>query len=236
MIEPKYAVRCLKLGLERYIRYQKLNATINCSNSTISIYVNGTSTPTNARISNHHPNIQNYPRQGNKTPWLQQNISIDFIVPNSNNDTVIRARVQQNSGGTIQPFTVSIYQYDANVIGPNDLIDIFKALLLFLNGKGYTDPFAGTPKAAIPKPRTSHIKPYRPPRNVSGTTIGSGTTVNQGTITEEYLERMSRMCLKEIYEKKNTMIISETDLKIVISECIRDVLSDAMNNMNKKSQ
>lgn len=87
MINPLYGVKCLKLGFDRYIRYSKIGATIRCSDSSVSFYVDkgdGTK-PTNARASNHHPNLQNYPK-GGREPWLSNNISIEFIVPHSDED------------------------------------------------------------------------------------------------------------------------------------------------------
>ena len=56
MINPLYGVKYLKLGFDRYIRYSEIEATIRCSDSSVSFYVDkgdGTK-PTNARASNHH--------------------------------------------------------------------------------------------------------------------------------------------------------------------------------------
>ena len=39
MIEPRYAINCLKLGFERYKRYSKLPIEIKVSKSTASFYV-----------------------------------------------------------------------------------------------------------------------------------------------------------------------------------------------------
>ena len=114
MIDPLYGVKCLKLGFYRYIRYSKIEATIRCSHTSASFYVDkGDGTrPTNARTSNHHPNLQNYPK-GGRTPWFYDNISIEFIVPHSEEDKKrVRPRVRQNISGTIKPFNVTIYQHN----------------------------------------------------------------------------------------------------------------------------
>ena len=160
MIDPLYGVKCLKLGFDRYIWYIKIGATIRCSNTSASFYVDkgdGTK-PTNARTSNHHPNLQNYPK-GGRTPWSCDNISIEFIVPHSEEDKKrVRSRVRQNVSGTIKPFNVTIYQYDSDSIAPTAITEIFKAIVVFLNGGGYTDPFAGTTKKAKIISRTANIK------------------------------------------------------------------------------
>lgn len=163
MINPKYGVKCLHLGFDRYKRYCKLPVTVKPSSTTISFYVEKPSTPKgkNARVSNHHPNIQHYTDDG-RQPWLTDNVSIEFIVPRSKEDKKrYRARVEQNASGTIQPFDVTTYQYNSTLIKPTDITTIFKAIIVFLNGGGYTDPFIGTPKQAKTLPRHSNIKPHR---------------------------------------------------------------------------
>ena len=108
MIDPLYGVKCLKLGFDRYIRYSKIGASIQCSKTSVSFYVDKKdgSRPTKARTSNHHPNIQNFAKRGNE-PWLSDNISVEFIVPHSDKDKKqVKARVYQNADGTIRPFDV----------------------------------------------------------------------------------------------------------------------------------
>ena len=127
MIEPRYAINCLKLGFERYKRYSKLPIEIKVSNSTASFYVKkpDEGKGKNARVSNHHPNLQNYADSRN-TPWLMDNVSIEFIVPESEADLKrYRARVRQNAEGSIKPFDVTTYQYDPTLIEPNDMYAIF---------------------------------------------------------------------------------------------------------------
>ena len=51
--------------------------------------------------------MQNYPK-GGREPWLSDNISIEFIVPHSDEDKKkVRPRVRQNASGTIRPFDVT---------------------------------------------------------------------------------------------------------------------------------
>lgn len=199
MITPAYAVTCLKLGFERYIRYSKIPARMKCSNTTISFYVDKKDTesgkPANARVSNHHPNMENYTKGGN-SPWENDNVSIEFIVPKSADDVPARARVRQNSRGTIIPFGVGIYQYDPSVLDGKDLSEIFKAVAVFLNGNGYSDPFSGTQKEAIFRPMSAHIKPLKRSGDVTECTY----RYDSRQLTEEYLERVARMCMKEAYD------------------------------------
>ena len=71
MIDPKYGVKCLRLGFDRYRRYSKLPVSITVSGATVSFYVKKPSMPKgkNTRVSDHHPNIQHYTDNG-KQPWL----------------------------------------------------------------------------------------------------------------------------------------------------------------------
>ena len=68
MIAPEYAVECLTLGFNRYIKQSKINATIKNSDSSISIYLenhpSGSSKSMQARESQHHPRLQNYVNGG----------------------------------------------------------------------------------------------------------------------------------------------------------------------------
>ena len=230
MIDPVYGVKCLKLGFDRYIRYSKIGASIRCSKTSVSFYVDkkdGTK-PTNARASNHHPSLQNYTK-GGKEPWLSDNISVEFIVPNSNEDKKpFRARVKQNINGIIQPFDVTTYQYDSDLIEPTDIIELFKAIVIFLNGGGYSDPFAGTPKSAKIIHRTANIKP----RQASNPTTNEGVIHNLPRINETELNKITYLCLGDIIieNKLNTMKkrirLTESQLHNVIRRCINEAYVD----------
>ena len=235
MIKPKYGVKCLHLGFDRYKRYCKLPVTVKPSSTTISFYVEKPSTPKgkNARVSNHHPNIQHYTDDG-RQPWLTDNISIEFIVPRSKEDKKrYRARVEQNASGTIQPFDVTTYQYDSTMIDPTDITTIFKAIIVFLNGGGYTDPFIGTPKQAKVLPRHSNIKPHR--GSASSTTLTCSRNIG---IDDNYLNEMTIYCLGDIiplnenkqYNKnrnmKQTIKLSESELKRMIAESVENILME----------
>ena len=236
MIKPKYGVKCLHLGFDRYKRYCKLPVTVKPSSTTISFYVEKPSTPKgkNARVSNHHPNIQHYTDDG-RQPWLTDNVSIEFIVPRSKEDKKrYRARVEQNASGTIHPFDVTTYQYDSTLIDPTDITTIFKAIIVFLNGGGYTDPFIGTPKRAKALPRHSNIKPHR--GSASSTPLTCSRNIS---IDENYLNEMTIYCLGDIiplnenkqYNKnknmKQTIKLRESELKQMVKETVNRILNEA---------
>lgn len=174
-------------------------------------------------------------------PWKGDNVSIDFIVPDSEQDKKkLRARVEQNASGTIQPFDVTTYQYDSTLIDPTDITTIFKAIIVFLNGGGYTDPFIGTPKQAKTLPRHSNIKPHR------GSTSSTPLTCSRNiSIDENYLNEMTIYCLGDIiplnenkqYNKnrnmKQTIKLRESELKRVIAESVNKILSEAYGTPSK---
>ena len=195
MISPQYGVKCLQLGFERYKRYSKLPIMIKVSQSSVSFYVQKPSMPKGkkARVSDHHPNLQNFTNNGDE-PWLTDNVSIEFIVPHSEADKKpYRARVEQNASGSILPFDVTTFQYNSNRIEPTDIVAIFKAIIVFLNGGGYTDPFIGTPKKAKILPRHSNIKPYKGATS-STTTLTCRKTIN---LNSKELNEMAIYCLED---------------------------------------
>jgi hypothetical protein len=237
MIDPKYAANCLKRGFQRYIRYSKINASIDSEPYRVSFYVKDYDKAGKqylARSSDHHLKMQ---RMADKDePWKGDNVSIDFIVPDSEQDKKkLRARVEQNASGTIQPFDVTTYQYDSTLIDPTDITTIFKAIIVFLNGGGYTDPFIGTPKQAKTLPRHSNIKPHR------GSTSSTPLTCSRNiSIDDNYLNEMTIYCLGDIiplnenkqYNKKRNMNkklikLTETDLHRIVKESVKKVLKES---------
>lgn len=188
----------------------------------------------NARVSNHHPNIQHYTDDG-RQPWLTDNVSIEFIVPRSKEDKKrYRARVEQNASGTIQPFDVTTYQYDSTLIDPTDITTIFKAIIVFLNGGGYTDPFIGTPKQAKVLPRHSNIKPHK--GSASSTPLTCSRNIG---IDDNYLNEMTIYCLGDIIplnenkqhnknrNMKQTIKLRESELKRMIAESVKRAINEA---------
>lgn len=167
-------------------------------------------------------------------PWRGDNVSIDFIIPGSKQDKKkLRATVHQNASGTIQPFDITTYQYDSTLIESTDITTIFKAIIVFLNGGGYTDPFIGTPKQAKVLPRHSNIKPHR--GSASSTTLTCSRNIG---IDDNYLNEMTIYCLGDIiplnenkqYNKngnmKQTIKLTESELRNMITESVKRVLNE----------
>ena len=225
MIKPLYGVKCLRLGFERFKRYCKLPIDIKVSKTSASFYVKKPTTGMgkNARVSGHHPNLQNYANPKNEA-WLTDNVSIEFIVPKSKEDMKkLSARVFQNAEGTIKPFDVPIYQYDSTIIEPYDLVHIFDAIIAFLNGKGYVDPFIGTKKQAKVIPRHSNIKPYR------------GKKVEE-TISRYKIHEITIYCIGDFINEnkplnrnrnmKRTIRLTESELRGMIQKAVKGALNE----------
>ena len=235
MINPLYAIKCLRLGFERYKRYAKLPISITVSKTTASFYVKkpSVSKGSKARVSNHHPKLQKYVANGEE-PWLTENVSIEFIVPGSKEDKKeYRARVYQNANGTIQPFDETTYQYNSDLIEPSDIFTIFKAIVVFLNGNGYSDPFDGTAKRAKILPRHSNIKPPRTNRG------DFNNTLNEGRLNEialfclgDYLSITKNE--KKTMNKKQVIRLNETQLRQIVTESVKKIITEINNNAPKE--
>ena len=239
MIDTTYAVNCLKQGFQRYIRYNKINATIDCGDNYVSFYVKGVNGKQYlARGSNHHLKMQHLADKDE--PWNGDNISVVFITPSSPQDTRIRGRVRQNHYGGIKPFSVTTYQYDNTILDESDLRQIFYAITVFLNGKGYIDPFAKTPKAAKVIPRNANIKPYKEPspaRNIS--VDKDGNYVSANAWGADYVSENKQYKTNTNMNKK-LIRLTESDLHKIVKESVNKVLNEAFGDgmikreLNKK--
>lgn len=237
MIDSKYAVDCLRQGFERYIRYKKIDATIDIGSNYVSFYVNdfdNTGKQYMARTSTHHLKMQRIADKDK--PWKGDNISIAFITPKSKQDSQVRATVRQNAQGTIQPFDITTYQYNNTILDESDLSDIFHSIVSFLNGQGYSDPFKGTAKQAKVISRHSNIKPYKVPATHTNISIDSNNN-NRITTKNGYgADYVSES--KDIYNNndiktenymrnnKRTIRLTESDLHRVIKESVRQCLTE----------
>ena len=237
MIDSKYAVDCLRQGFERYIRYKKIDATIDIGSNYVSFYVkdfDNTGKQYMARTSTHHLKMQRIADKDE--PWKGDNISIAFITPKSKQDSQVRATVRQNAQGTIQPFDITTYQYNNTILDESDLSDIFHSIVSFLNGQGYSDPFKGTAKQAKVLSRHSNIKPYKVPATHTNISIDSNNN-NRITTKNGYgADYVSES--KDIYNNndiktenymrnnKRTIRLTESDLHRVIKESVKRVLNE----------
>jgi hypothetical protein len=234
MIDTTYAVNCLKQGFQRYIRYNKINATIDCGDNYVSFYVKGVNGKQYlARGSNHHLKMQHLADKDE--PWNGDNISVVFITPSSPQDTRIRGRVRQNHYGGIKPFSVTTYQYDNTILNESDLRQIFYAITVFLNGKRYTDPFAKTPKAAKVIPRNANIKPYKEPspaRNIS--VDKDGNYVSANAWGADYISENKQYKTNTNMNKK-LIRLTESDLHRIVKESVKRVLRENKVRTNRRT-
>lgn len=230
MIDTTYAVNCLKQGFQRYIRSNRINATIDCGDNYVSFYVNNVNGKQYiARGSDHHLKMQHLADKDK--PWNGDNISIVFITPNSPQDIRIRGRVRQTHYGSIKSFSVTTYKYDNTILDERDLHQIFNAIMSFLNGNGYTDPFAKTPKAASVIPINANIKPYKEPtrkaRNISVDKDGNYVSANAwGADYVSELSNNNRINSNRNMNKKPIQL-TEADLHNIVE----NVVSNMLNNM-----
>ena len=234
MIEALYAVNFLKGHLQRFKKYNRINATIDCGDNYVSFYAkdDNSSKQYLARGSDHQLRMQHLADKDE--PWKGDNISIVFITPKSPQDVRIRQRVMQNHYGSIKPFDVTTYQYDNTILDERDLSRIFRSIISFLNGGGYNDPFKGTPKAAKVIPRTSDIKPYKEPtrkaRNIS--VDKDGNYVSANAWGADYVSENKDIKQYTNMNKKQIRL-TESDLKQIVKESVNKILYEAYNPYNE---
>ena len=232
MIDSTYAVNCLKQGFQRYIRCNKINATIDCGDNYVSFYAkdNNSNKQYLARGSNHHLRMQNLADKDE--PWKGDNISIVFITLNSQQDIRIRPRVQQKPYGGIKPFDVTTYQYDNTILDEMDLSQIFRSIQSFLEGNGYIDPFKGTPKAAKVIPISANIKPYKEPtrksRNICVDKDGNNVSANSDGA--DYVSENKQYKTNTNMNKKYTKL-TESDLHRIVKKSVNRILRESVDGI-----
>ena len=203
MISASAAIKYIGDNIDALITEKKLNGRLRKSKSSISIYltVKGSSSPSKlVRSSNHHPSFKNLCHNKPK-PWKTTNISIEFYEPKyDKNGKVIKNRwnttVIQNSKNSIKPFSITIYEYKAELLDPDDIPKIYNEILQFANTGVFNDPFEGTDKAATIYNKTSNIKPAKTTKSTETTTATSADT------TASIVSESNR-------QRKKTIIITE---------------------------
>ena len=229
MIQASQAIQHIENGLKGLLNSQQIFGKLNKSQSSVSLYLN-TMNPTTPpqktlRASNHHPSMTNMVK-GKKKPWKTKNICVEFYEPQiGKNGKVKRNRfkttVLQNAKGTIQPFTIYVYEYEAKLLDAADIPIIYNAIVAFINTGTYTDPLAGTNKAAKYISKTAKIvnknnnqtslnPPQQPPQtsNPTNNSSSGGLNCNIVRFTESELKRMITESIKRVIK---TLHESEVD-------------------------
>lgn len=217
MIQASVATQYIANGLNSLIQSNQLYGKLTKSKSSVSLYLN-TKSPTtppqkSVRASNHHPTLANMVK-GKKKPWNTTNISVEFYEQRlDTNGSPIKNRtrttVYQNAKGTIQPFSVTIYEYQASDIEQSDIALIYSAVLSFIKTGVYKDPLGETPKAAKVSTKTATIKNKRTPKTSATESIEKHTAI----LTESDLRMMVKECVKTIiYESYSKRRIGKYDV------------------------
>ena len=145
MIQADSAITYIEGELKKLQANGQLSGKIHKSKSSISVYIDTKKpTPTpqkSVRSSNHHPNFQNMVTNGHE-PWNTTNISVEFyepiVLPNGKiRQNRLRTSVFQNTKGTVQPFDVTIYEYQAKLLDYQDIPSIFKEIVSFISNNTF---------------------------------------------------------------------------------------------------
>lgn len=115
------------------------------------------------RITNHHPNYQNYYnryKNGEIMPLSDSNnISIEFYEKSVKRNRIYNKVKPSEDDDNPQEFTINIFNYMPSKLDKGDLDTIFKSITSFIQtGDKYVDPFAGTPKEAISSAKLSKFE------------------------------------------------------------------------------
>ena len=231
MIDAHNALLVYKNNLKSLIDGGSINATYEESDTTISFYINdidnGTKQILTLRLSDHDPNLDNYISNGNAVhmPWDTKNLSVELYVPQllpngsvRRNRASTKVRIPFKLRKIARPFKVKIFEYQPMLLDQSDVPAIYDALLQYVQGNGFTDPLAGTPKEA--KQKEVESKLVYLPRDVCDAEynfyrrqgLGDGVIKRGKVITEK--SRIRNL------NEKISRIINEEIMKI-ISKCKR---------------
>ena len=226
MIQAAVAINYIEKGVKSLISSGQILGKVNRSNSTLSLYIDAKNpTPPKAvRSSNHNPNTQNM-AVGKRKPWKTLNISIEFYEP----QITANGRVKKNIILTnvrqlpkyprLKPFSITVYEYQASELEPFDVELIYNEIVNFILYGRYYDPLINTEKAAkvitkqaqipgIPQPSKNDV-----PQNIIGDRVAiPSTSTNYGA---DYIS-----------ESKRIIRLNESDIRKMVCECVRMVLSE----------
>ena len=143
--------------------------------------------------------MKNYVFHGNIPPHLTKNTSIEFYEPKYKEDgTLVRNRFDnrvRDKQGTVQPFSVTVFEYKPKLLEHDDVETIYNAILSYIENGNYTDSFANTPKRAWEKTKTSQIKVVQ--KSSSDEKTNESTHINN----TRKIYKLNRAHIKRIDEK-----------------------------------
>ncbi len=161
MIDAHKTIEIYKTALKQLIDNGSINATYEESTKSVSFYINdidnGNTSILTLRLSDHHPDLDNYVSnsKAKHKPWETENISVEFYVPKieadgnpKRNRANPRVRIPYQLKNCARKFNVRIIEYAPRLLDQSDITPVYNAILSFVRGYGFKDPLAGTPKAA----------------------------------------------------------------------------------------
>ena len=159
-------------------------------------------------------------------PSQTTNLSVEFYKPKYKNGKRVRNRVGRNvvvnNRSHATPFDITYYSYPFNKLDTPDIEPIYQQILIYVKGGEYKDPFIGTDKEAKTDTVSANfiIKDPRNdiPQNVSGDRVAvPATSANYGA---------------DYVSESKTIRLNESDLRRIVGECIRKVLSESEHHYN----
>lgn len=233
MIDPILAINKIKNYLKAEIDSGRLNGEYQESTKTVSFYVYktpGTTEPLlTLRITDHRPYLQKYIRSNAPRPSVEPNtnMSIEFYMTkkDSNGKTMrnrfINKVISPSSIPIVHPFTVSSFNYDSRKLDIGDDDIILKAIMDWIrNSKGerpYSDPFEKTPKEANVITKTANVVIKMVQMNISNGDYGA-----------DYVSESKNQKYTNIKtEGRNVVRLTESNLKMIIRECIKKALNES---------
>lgn len=231
MVVGSSATNYIADELERMKQAGQIDGDLYRSKSSVSIYLTtkGTSNPPQKyfRSSNHHPTYSSLLKNKVK-PWLTANISIEFKEPRYDKtgkrlSNKWNVDVRQNAKGTIQPFSIDVYEYKADMLEYSDIPVIFNAIKIFMKTGTYTDPFAKSPKEAKLSQKTAKIKPHTPKTTASASTASPNAAKTTALATTSPSAKTMTESTKK--ERGNKPIkVTRDELVSIVKDCVEKFL------------
>lgn len=238
MINPKDAISIIAKRLKALIDSKELDASYDESDTTLSVYIDdiklGRIPLLTLRLSDHNVNMHYFFQNRPTNPAETTNLSIEFYIPKNKDGKKIRNRVRHNvtvdNRSHATPFDITYFSYSSKKLVLSDIEPIYQQILKYIKGGEFIDPFLKTDKEA--KTNTVHsrfiIKDPRNdvPQNISGDRVGvPSTDTNYGA---DYVSESKNQKYPNIKtEGRNVVRLTESNLKMIIRECIKKALNES---------